>query len=476
MLHQSPELTVAVALAVGVLAQFASGALDFFLRLGVGSFAGLIGGAVIIVVLRSDRLVPSGMENILTLGLVVALFFACHEVLPESGLAAVTIAGVLAANVRSRAQRELREFKEQLTTMLIGLLFVLLAADVRLAEVISLGWAGVGVVMVLVFVARPLSSLIRSAGSGLRWQQRVFIGWIAPRGIVAAAVASHFAIELEHLGIPGGGELRALVFLTIAITVTLAGLTGGPLARLLGLELGDGEGWVVLGAHELGRAMAHELGSRGAEVILLDTNQDHCRTAGREGLNAINANALDESTLHAIQIETRRGVIGLVPNEQVNLRFAVESRRECAELIGLVGLSTSEEAVTPPQVHAAGARVLFGRDRDLDAWTVMLRHGVAVVEEWELGAGAPDDDSFRAPGRETDALLPLVLERDRVLSPTDETLRYEDGDRVTFLVNSRVRAEARDWLTWWGWQRVDPSASKHAAWLDRFVARGPVAS
>lgn len=465
-------IVAVVALDVAISGEgphVASGALEVFVRLGVGSVVGLVGGGVIALLLRSTHLIPSGLENVLTLGLVVALFFACDEILPESGLAAVTIAGVVVANVRTHIQRELREFKEQLTVMLIGMLFVLLAADVRMAEVLALGWPGLAVVAVLVFVARPLNALISTAGTGLSWKQRVFIGWIAPRGIVAAAVASHFALELSHLGIEGGSDLRALVFLTIAVTVTLAGLTGGPLANLLGLRLKDGEGWIILGAHELSRAMAHELSSRGDEVILVDTNPDHCRIATEEGLQAVNANALEDVTLHAMQVETRRGVIGFAPNEEVNLRFAEASRHECSEIASLVALSTSEETVSAGQVHALGGEVLFGRDRDLDTWTVLLRHGVAVIEEWELGEGAPDEDTFRAPGRETEALLPIVVDRDGVLTPATESVRYKDGDRVTFLVNARMRVEAKDWLTWWGWRRVESSEAKHETWKDRVV-------
>ena len=254
------------------------------------------------------------------------------------------------------------------------------------------------------------------------------------------------------------------MFLTILMTVTIAGLTAGPLANVLGLRLETGEGWVVLGAHELSRVLAHEMQVGGHDVVLVDTNPEHCRIAELEGLYCVNANALDDHTLADVSIESRQGVVGLAPNEELNLRFVENCRRDSPELIGLVALSTVEETVTGTMVHQIGARTLFGRDRDLDAWSVQLRHQFAVVEEWELGEGAPEEDTFRRPGREPDALLPLVLERGGSVGPIDERTRYEDGDRVTFVVNTRLRDEAKDWLAWWGWRKVEAGESKSGVW------------
>ena len=445
------------------------GSLEVLLRLGAGSAAGLVGGFVIAGLLRQHHLIPDGLENILTLGLVVALFFICDAILPESGLAAVTIAGVVVANVKTRIHEELREFKEQLTQMLIGLLFVLLAADVRLAEVFALGWPGLFTVLALIFIVRPINVAVSTVGTGLSLKQAAFMAWIAPRGIVAAAVASHFAIELSEMGVAGGPELRALVFMTIAITVVVSGLTGGLVADRLGLRIQDGKGWIILGAHEIARVLAHELEAGGQEVVVVDSNPEHCRVAAAEGLTTINGNALDGRILHRADVETREGVVGLAPNEEVNLRFAENAKHETADLIAIVGLSTIEENVSAQMVHDIGGHVLFGRDRDLDAWSVQLRHKFAVVEEYELEDGAQEDENARTPGREPDAILPLCLERSGTVVPVDGSVRYRVGDRVTFLVNQRLRGEAKEWLSWWGWARRETSTSKIGVWSNKFL-------
>ncbi|MCB9507422.1 MAG: sodium:proton antiporter [Myxococcales bacterium] len=429
------------------------GAGDILARLGIGSAIGVATGLVIAGLLRARRVVPEGLENIFTLGFVLSSFFLCNAVLPESGLAAVTIAGIVLANLPSRSSHALLEFKEQLTQMFIGMLFVLLAADVRVSDVVALGWPGVLTVLALVFVVRPLNVAVSSFGTDLSARKRVFLAWIAPRGIVAAAVASHFANELVLHDVDGGAQLRALVFLTIAITVAQAGLTGGIVARLLGLKLGRGEGWVLLGANELARAVAVALRDSGQDVVLLDSNPDHCRVATESGLRALSGNALDERTLAQASIDTRRGVVAMAPNETINLRFAEAALTECRELHASIALITSELNVTPAQAESAGTSVLFGRERDLDTWLVDLRQGAAATEVWELQPGAEAGDESRSAGREPLSVLPLVLYRGDDAMPVDSTTDYREGDRVLFAISARGRAEAREWLRWWGWAR-----------------------
>ena len=138
---------------------------------------------------------------------------------------------------------------------LVAMLFVLLAADVRLMDVFGLGWRGVGTIAVLMFVVRPLGVALCTRGSDLTTKERAFIAWLGPRGIVAAAVASVFAQQLESAGVGDGLELRALVFLVIAVTVSVQGLSSGYLASALGLRRRSNSGYAIVGANALGRAL-----------------------------------------------------------------------------------------------------------------------------------------------------------------------------------------------------------------------------
>jgi NhaP-type Na+/H+ or K+/H+ antiporter len=144
-------------------------------------------------------------------------------------------AGVVVGRRSTEEAGQLDELIRELAALAITMLFPLLAADVSWAELSPLGWGGVSCVLVLMFVVRPVAVSVATVGLPLVWRQKLFMAWLAPRGIVTAAVASLFAIRLEQAGILGAGRLQGLVFLTILMTVGIQGLTAQPLARVLGL-------------------------------------------------------------------------------------------------------------------------------------------------------------------------------------------------------------------------------------------------
>ncbi len=374
----------------------------------------------------------------------------------ESGIAAVTVAGMVVGNVKSVALHDLLEFKEQLTLMLIGMLFVLLAADVRLAEVQALGLPGVLVVAALILIIRPLSVGVATWGSEFRLEQKAFLSWIGPRGIVAAAVASLFAIELERHGL-AGYELRARVLLVIILTVTLSGITGGPLARLLGLRRPQDAGWAILGANELSRALARTLVAGGQQVVCIDANPQSCLEAERDGLKVIYGNGFEERTLLRAEIDTRAGAIGLTGNEEVNLLFVQMAKREGKVAQLLVALKSGEAGITTGIVHDAGGGVLFNRARDLDMWALWLRRDTARLERWTLPTGPDDRDNgfSSADDDPVGLLLPLVLHRDGQAQPVSDTIPFREGDEVTFVIDGKQDDKAREWLTSHGWEATE---------------------
>ncbi|MDP3936514.1 MAG: sodium:proton antiporter [Deltaproteobacteria bacterium] len=266
-------------------------------RIGFGLVAGASFGFLLAWVLRSRRIVPEGYENIVTMGGVVLLFAVCRSILPESGILATTIAGIVVGNLHTRVGRGMATFEEQITVMLIGLLFVLLAASVRLADVQALGWGGIATVASLMFIVRPVQVFSMTAGTDMSFRDKVFISWLAPRGIVAAAVASLTSSVMEVEGIAGGPALRALVFLTIAVTVLLQGGAAPLVAKMLRLLAPPRDAAVILGADGLGLAIGNELRSAGTRVIFLDTNAANCNAAERLGYGVVFGNAFDEKVL-----------------------------------------------------------------------------------------------------------------------------------------------------------------------------------
>ena len=223
------------AVTVPAVGALASEAVAVAGSIAFGLLAGIVVGLVLAGAVRSRIAVAAGYESVVVLTAVVLAYELCDLLVPQSGLTAVVVAGVVFANTCPIADSGLRTFTNPLTVVLVGPLVLLLAADVSLSDVRALGVEGLAVVAGLVLLVRPLGVLAATAGLGLDGRERAFLGWLAPRGLVAAVVVSMVASTLDAGGGGEGGPLRALVFLTIAGTVVLAGLTARPAAWALGL-------------------------------------------------------------------------------------------------------------------------------------------------------------------------------------------------------------------------------------------------
>lgn len=432
------------------------GALHVLTRLGGGFLIGLIGGFIIVGALKVEGLIPPGMDKVLTLAFVLALFQASNAAIPESGIMAVIVAGMVVGNIRSQALTELKDFKEQVTTMLLGLLFVLLAADVRLAEVRALGWPGVAVVATLMFVVRPLNVFIGTLGTDLKLRERAFIAWIAPRGIVAAAVASLFAGSLEAEGFEGGSQLRAMVFLLIAITVTVAGITGPFVARLLGVRRASPSGYAILGANALGRALARILKEGGDDVVLIDSNPQQCRLAEGEGLRVLYGSGVSETIQSRAELDVRGGAIGATSNDEVNVIFARRARKDYRVPRVWVSLRSGQENVTPKMVADFEGRVLFGRPVNVDFWTTALDRKQTAPEQW-LRSGDTTDFQKDLTSDDDQLFLPMVLQRGKRRVVIDRTCSFRRDDVVWFALAPRRRDEAASRLRDRGWTPLEPA-------------------
>ncbi len=463
------ELVVRPGGGLGVMAGIHLGpgglaALAFAVRLGFGLAAGLAGGALIAALLRSG-IVPEGLQNVFTLAFVLAFYQSANSLVPESGIVAVILAGLSVGNRRARVVSELKDFKEQLTVMFIGMLFVLLAADVRLAQVRALGWRGLATVLALMFVVRPLNVLAGTFATSLTLRERAFIAWLAPRGIVAAAVSSLFAQTLAGAGIAGGPELRALVFLVIAVTVVVQGLTGGLVAGFLGLRRVP-KGWVVVGANGLGRALGDLFGAAGHEVVLLDSNPQASRAAEEAGFRVLYGNALAEPTLRRAELDARLGAMAATSNEEVNYLFARRARLE--HKLGSVWAAVRRDhrSVEGSMLTEIGAHLLFGEPRAIALWAQRLERGAAPVERFRwtgaaASAGSPTGAGAAGTAAGTDGespALPLALFRGGEILPVDETTAPRDGDVLAAALAAEALAAGLAHLRARGWEPIAESA------------------
>ena len=427
------------------------GALRFVGQFGFGAGAGAIAGWLLATLLRVRRLVPEGLENGVVLASVLFLHEACNLVLDHSGILAVTIAGVVVGNLRIRVDRDLREFKDQLTVLLIGLLFVLLAADVRLEEVVALGWDGLVVVAILILVVRPLGVWLCTLGTELGFRERLFVAWLAPRGIVAAAVASVTATALAAQGDDSGNQMRALVFLTIAGTVVLAGITAAPVAALLRVRLPGRHRVAILGAQELAMAMAEWLRDHGGSVVFVDSNPAHVNAAQERGFQVVFGDALQERTMQRGRFESVGISVGLTTNQVLNSVFVSRARELFGVPQGYIALEREGSGIAPDLMQQQGARVLFEGVHDAERWDTRFRQNYAEVEEWEVvrDSSTPEQE----PPKGESLVIVGHLQGSRA-QPMHTGAKLGVGHRVAVVLFKAERDEAEAWLRWRGLEPV----------------------
>lgn len=374
------SIALQIVLAPSVTEELGAASIAIVQRLGFGLIAGVAGGALLGSLLKFRRIIPHGLENIFALAFVLLLFTGCEAVFPNSGIMAVTVAGVAVGWISKNSERALHEFKDQLTILLIGLLFILLAADIRLSDVISLGTKGALVMIALVVLVRPLCVYFSTMGSNLSVKEKSFIGWVAPRGIVAAAITSITADTLTLNGIEGGAQLRGLVFLTIATTVVLAGLTARPVASLLKLRLPNRNRVAILSADGLGIALGDELKRHRIPVVFLDSDPKRCESAQKRGHNVVYGDAIEERTLTRAQFELVGTAIGLSGNDHLNSLFIAHAREYFGVPKGLVALEVMPGNGLPAHIRKIHGDVVFDGAHDTERWDVRLRHNQLKVD------------------------------------------------------------------------------------------------
>lgn len=408
-----------------------TGALSYVSRIGVGVVVGVPAGIVLSWLLRQRRVVPAELVNVVALAGVWGAFGLAEYVQPEAGIMSVVALGLAIQRDVIPEERRLRQFKEQLTVLGIGLLFVLLAADLPLALLRNEGWRGVSMVLVLMLLVRPLNVFTSLRGSSLNWRERVFVAWIGPRGIVAASVASLFALRLTELASPDATRLLALTFLTIAMTVTIQGLTAPLAARVLSLHATGGKPAIVVGAGPLGLTVARVLADAGRPVALIDRNPAYIRRARRAGLEALRGNALEEALLQEAGGDDAELLVAVTTNSEVNALAAQLARDRFGIPQAYTALGQPERGATQETVAYSGARLAFGRPLDVRYWDAAIENG-AVELKWVT---LPDD----WPGRPVselahpDSLLAIARRRGNNVELTHTAQRWTHGDTIAVI-------------------------------------------
>jgi len=349
-----------------------------FVRLGVGALVGALAGVASVTALRRGW-IPEELRNPTILATVLLAAALASGMSSEAGLMSAVVQGVVMGNAGLRELGPLRQFKEELTVLLLSFIFVVLAADLSIDAVRALGWPALLVVAIVAWLGRPLAVFLCTRGSGLNVRQRAFVSWICPRGIVAAAMAGLFDILLDKAGIAGGDQLEALVFVTVAVTVTVQGLTAGVVGRLLRIDAPSMQGTIVIGADSLSRLLAHLLVARGRQVVLIDKNPQYCAAAHAEGLPVYAGDALSAESLEEAGARYADTVLSLTRNQELNTLIAQRVRSDFrVERILVVGEGRST---------SSDHRPFPGDFTGLDEANHEIRSGRARLVEYEVAAG-----------------------------------------------------------------------------------------
>ena len=321
------------------------------LRLSIGAAIGGLGGAFLGIFLKRASFLTEELRNLVVLAGLWGLFGLAQTIRSESGLMATVVAGIVVRALSVPDERLLRRFKGQLTILAVSVLFILLAADLSIDSIFALGWGAVLSVMALMLVVRPLNVLLCTWNSDLNIRQKFFLSWIAPRGIVSASVASLFAILLTERGISGGDAIKALVFLTIILTVLLQGITAGGLARLLRITSTQATGAVIVGCNPLSLLIARLFQERGESVVLIDTNPEASSLAEQENLQVFINSALDTEVLEKAGLSTAGTFLAMTNNGEVN---AVVAQRALEEFQPPSGICRVSQWQVPRRITGQG--------------------------------------------------------------------------------------------------------------------------
>ena len=407
--------------------------IGLLLRLGVGAAIGAAGGYLMSLIFKRADVLSLELKNLVVLAVLWSLFTLAQMIRNESGVMTTVIAGAVFANSSVPEERSLRRFKGQLTILSVSVLFILLAADLSIASVFALGWGSLFTVLVLMFIVRPINILCCTWNSDLNWRQKLFLSWVAPRGIVSASVASLFAIALTKRGVNGGEAIKALVFLTILMTVFCQGLTAGTIAKWLQITSKEATGLLIVGCNPLSLLIARFFQERGEAVVMIDTDPKCFAEAEAQNLRVIASSALDTGVLEEAGLASMGTFLAMTNNGEVNFVLAQRAAEEFDPPRVLAVFPRDPQASTSADNKVDQA---FVQDLGIKTWNEYINSGRV-----KLGTTTLDEEEFSSQQNRIQEkiragdLVPLLVERDKRLQIMPAAIDWQPGDRIIYLLH-----------------------------------------
>lgn len=325
----------------------------------------------------NKKWVPHYLLNVFALAAVLGVFVLSDVFAHESGLLAVVVMGMVLGNSNSPYLKDLLYFKESLSVLLISILFILLAANINYSELLLIyNWNTVALFAIIILVIRPIGVFLSTYGSKLKLNEKLFISWVGPRGIVAAGIASLFGLKLASKGIEGAEYITPLVFVIVLGTVLLNATTARLFAKLVGVFLTQSNGILIVGASKVSRLIGHYLEAHGRHVVLIDSNQNNINKAKELGLEAINTNIYSETLTDNIELNDVGYLMALTGNSDIN-QYAINKFSKQFGENGAFRLVSTEEMLDANNNPQEG---LFSHTDDFSTLTDVTRKFPSIQE------------------------------------------------------------------------------------------------
>ncbi|WP_232332888.1 cation:proton antiporter [Novosphingobium aquimarinum] len=381
--------------------------------------------------------VPEYLKAPMLLVLVIVSFVIADTLQHESGLITVTVMGVTLANRPTFSSGTIRRFKEDLAVLLIAGVFIILSATLDWQVVSRVQWNFIVYILMLMFLARPLTVVISLLGSDMPWRERLFIAWIAPRGIVAVAITGLFALRLTENDVPGAELLVPLAFFTAITTIVAHGFTARWWAGLLGIARGEGNALMIVGINQWSAAAAAALKDAGVEVMMTDNSKFSQRHARALGLESLKGDVLSDKFRHRFDWIEYHHVIAASDSDAYNAFVCAELGPELGYDKVLQIAPDKRDGMTQPKggtVFPSPVDIYQLQTRATEGWTFSPTR---ITQEYDF-------DAFQANLSDGDLAFAVVRANgtyeifSSVRSPA-----VGDGDTVITFVPPETGAERK---------------------------------
>ncbi len=285
-----------------------------------------------LIYLVKNKLVPHFLLNVVTLASVLGVFVLADTFAHESGLLAVVVMGIIMGNTNLPNFKDLLYFKESLSVLLISILFILLAANINYEDLLLVyNLKTLYLFLIIVFIIRPVGVLLSSINSNLKLNEKLFISWVGPRGIVAAGIASLFGIRLANKGVPDAEYITPLVFMIVLGTVLFNATTARLFAKLVGVFLKHSDGILIVGSSSFSRIIAKYLNENDRHVVVVDNNQNNVEEAKKMGLTAFVADIFSDDLQDNLELSDIGYLMALTGNTTINKKAIENFQKELGE-------------------------------------------------------------------------------------------------------------------------------------------------